>query len=115
MIQTQISEKRGPVEYCCCCNQGESAVKFHLEKDGYMPGQMVQMIIEVDNSQCDANIESIRISVTNEVIMRSQGQTTTSHIDVFSKLTTDVPAKMSRMVHLKLISRAKPPSWSPSS
>ena len=63
-----------------------------------MPGEMVKLILEVDNSQCEANIQSIRISVTNEVTMRSQGASTTSHIAVFSKLTQAVPAKQTRMV-----------------
>lgn len=54
-------------------------------KDGFMPGEMVQMIIEVDNSQCSANVKTISISVTNQVTMRSQGHSTSVPRTFFTK------------------------------
>jgi len=54
-------------------------------KDGYTPGELVQMIIEVDNTNCTANISTISITVSNQVTMRSQGHSTSDSSIVFSK------------------------------
>ena len=56
-----------------------------FEKDGYSPGELVQMIIEIDNTQCTANIKSISISVNNVVTLRSQGSSTSDSRTFYSK------------------------------
>lgn len=62
-------------------------------KDGYTPGELVQMIIEVDNSQCTANINTITISVTNQVTLRSgQGAQTSDSRTFFTKTVNGVQA-----------------------
>jgi len=55
-------------------------------KDGFMPGELVQLLIEIDNSQCTAPVENVRISVNNTVTMRSQGASTADHRTFFSKI-----------------------------
>jgi stress response protein SCP2 len=67
-------------------------------KDGYSPGEAVQMIIDVDNTNCKANINSISISVTNYVTLRSQGRSTGDTRNVFSKVINGVPAGMAYTV-----------------
>lgn len=57
-----------------------------------MPGELVQMIIEVDNSMCTANLTSIRVGISNTVTMRSSGSSTSDHIPVFSKTINGVHA-----------------------
>jgi hypothetical protein len=63
-----------------------------FEKDGYSPGEMVQMIIELDNTQCTANINSIYIKVTNSVTLRSQGRATGDNYTIFTKRVNGVAA-----------------------
>jgi hypothetical protein len=58
---------------------------MYFAKDGYQPGELVQIVIEVDNSQCKANVKTLTISVNNTVSMRSQGSGTSDHRSVFSK------------------------------
>lgn len=58
---------------------------MHFEKDGYTPGDLVQMLIEIDNSRCQANIQTITIAVTNQVTLRSRGSATGDSRTVFSK------------------------------
>lgn len=50
-----------------------------------MPGQMVQMIIEVDNQYCSADVPTIDIAVTNVVGMRSNQNSTSDSRTMFSK------------------------------
>lgn len=50
------------------------------------------MIIELDNTQCQANINTISIRVTNNVTMRSQGRSTGDHYTIFTKTVNGVPA-----------------------
>jgi hypothetical protein len=57
-----------------------------------MPGELVQMIIEVDNSMCSANLTSIRVGISNTVTMRSSGNSTSDHIPIFSKTINGVHA-----------------------
>lgn len=68
-----------------------------------MPGELVQMIVEVDNSQCQAPITSINISISNTVTMRSNGASTSDHKTIYSKMINGVPAGMSRKVNLNII------------
>jgi hypothetical protein len=64
---------------------------------------MVQMILEVDNSQCEADIQSIHVSIDNQVTMKSQGASTTSHFKVLNKVTVGVPKNTSRVVRSEFI------------
>lgn len=68
-----------------------------FEKDGYCPGDLVQMIIEVDNTLCEANINSITIKVSNNVTLRSAGHATSDHYTVFSEQINGVPAGMAQI------------------
>lgn len=74
-----------------------------------MPGEMVQMIIEVDNSQCTANVKTISIAVTNQVTMRSQGHSTTVPKTFFTKTINGLNAGESLVVY-HLLFRVKRPS-----
>lgn len=59
---------------------------------------MVQMILEVDNSQCDADIKSITLSIDNNVSMKSQGTMTNSSFRVVDKVTSGLLKNSSRLV-----------------
>lgn len=50
--------------------------EVHFEKDGYMPGEEVRVIVEVDNSLCTADISSIWVSVDYTVRMEAEGSST---------------------------------------
>jgi len=63
-----------------------------FEKDGYSPGELVQMIIELDNTQCKADISSISIRVSNSVTLRSQGRSTSDNYTIFTKVVGGVAA-----------------------
>lgn len=72
-------------------------------KDGYTPGEMVQMIIELDNTNCTANINTISITVTNQVTLRSGTGAATSDSRTFmNKTVNGVPAGVAYVVHLFL-------------
>ena len=63
-------------------------------KDGYQPGELCQILLEVDNTQCQADITSISVRVQNNVTMRSQGHATGDGRCIFSKSINGVPAGM---------------------
>lgn len=62
-----------------------------------MPGELVQMVIEVDNTQCEANINWINVSISKTVTMRSSGASTSDGGSIFHKQINGVPARLSRM------------------
>lgn len=57
-----------------------------------MQNEDVRMIIEVDNSQCTADITAINMSVTNTVGLRSNASSTSDTYNVFSKNIAGMPA-----------------------
>lgn len=57
-----------------------------------MQNEDVRMIIEVDNSQCTADISGINIGVTNTVALRSNQSSTSDTYNVFSKNIAGMPA-----------------------
>lgn len=57
-----------------------------------MQNEDVRMIIEVDNSQCTADITGIYIGVTNTVGLRSNQSSTSDTYNVFSKSAPGMPA-----------------------
>lgn len=64
----------------------------HFEKDGYVPGELVQMIMEIDNSNCKANIPTITVGIYNSVVMRSNGAQTSDGGAVVTKQINGVGA-----------------------
>ena len=91
-VETQTINKRQEIEWCCCCSEGPCAVNVHFEKDGYMPGELVQIIVQADNSECKVDVPNSTISVDNTVTMSSQGRTTNSHNEIYSKTTNGMSA-----------------------
>lgn len=61
------------------------------------------MVIEVDNTQCTANINTISITVTNKVTLRSgTGAQTADNRTFLNKTINGVPAGGAYVVHLFL-------------
>lgn len=78
-----------------------------FEKDGYAPGELVNLIIEIDNSQCSANVKTINVSVSNQVTLRSQGHATGSSSTVFAKLINGLYAGETLVVSSALLREKK--------
>ena len=76
-------------------------------KDGYIPGELVQMIIEIDNTNCTANITTISISVSKTVTMRSQGHSTSDSGTVFTKMINGLYAGEALVVRYVLFREKK--------
>lgn len=92
VVQSQQKKSAGEIKSCCCISKGLTHSTMSFEKDGYMPGEMVQMIIEVDNTNCTANVNTISISVNNQVTLRSQGHATSDSRTFFTKQINGVYA-----------------------
>lgn len=113
VVQAQQKKSAGEIKSCCCISKGLTHSTMSFEKDGYMPGEMVQMIIEVDNTNCTANVNTISISVNNQVTLRSQGAATSDSRTFFTKQINGVYAGQALTVTMRLF-RATRPSGSSS-
>lgn len=98
MVRSQQKTSTGEITSCCCLSKGISSTDIQFEKDGYMPGELVQMVIEVDNTNCEANINWINVNINKSVTMRSNGASTGDGGSIFSKQINGVLAGMSRKV-----------------
>ena len=92
VVQARQESSSAEVKDCCCINKGFTSSVMTYSKDGFTPGEMVGMAIEVDNTQCAANIKSITVSVNNIVTLRSQGRSTSDSRRFFSKTLNGVMA-----------------------
>ena len=80
-----MKESNAEITSCCCIGKGTCSARMHFEKDGYMPGELVQTVIEVDNSKCEADIPRISTSIDFTVTMKSQGAQTHDSGNIFRK------------------------------
>ena len=74
---------------------------MHFAKDGYMPGELVQSVIEVDNSKCEADLPTISVRVSFTVSMKAQGAQTHDSGNIFSKSINGVAAGQTAAVLIK--------------
>ena len=58
------------------------------------------MVIEVDNSQCTADIPTINVGISNTVSMNSNGAVTSDHGTVVTKLINGVAREQLATVYL---------------
>jgi hypothetical protein len=63
-----------------------------------MPGELVQMVIEIDNSRCEANINWVNIGIQNTVTLRSNGSSTSDFKSIFQKQLNGIPAGTAKTV-----------------
>lgn len=92
VLAASTKQATAEITSCCCIGKGQSAINVHFEKDGFMPGEQVRMIIEIDNTNCSADVTGINISVTNIVGLRSSSGSTSDRIHVFGKNVKGLPA-----------------------
>lgn len=78
--------------FSCCVGKGRSAINVHFEKDGYIPGEMVRVIVEIDNSMCEADIEGLHIAINNTVGLRSSDGSTADSFNIFNKTLPGIRA-----------------------
>ena len=102
-VHQQVMESNGIITSCCIINKGIATSKMSFAKDGFAPGELVQMIIEVDNSQCKVDVTTLSIKVTNQVTLRSNsGASTADSRTIFAKEVQGVPAGGTCMVPYSL-------------
>ena len=92
MVQAKAEMDQAEVTDCCCMKKGFTRATMIYSKDGFQPGEMVALVIEVDNTQCQANVKSISIAVNNRVTLKSQGHSTSDHRRFFHKTIQGVLA-----------------------
>ena len=52
VVHSQQQQSSGEITSCCCMGKGQTQSMMSFEKDGYSPGEMVRMIIEINNTNC---------------------------------------------------------------
>lgn len=91
-LESKSIKRQCEITSCCCFSKGNCIAEVHFEKDGYMPGELVQMIMEIDNTLCSADISSIWVSIDYTVTMKSQGSSTADNGNVYKKSLKGIQA-----------------------
>ena len=100
-LSSQHKDSKAEITHCCCCSKGVCEAKMHFAKDGYMPGEIVQSVIEVDNTKCDADLPTISVNVSYTVTMKAQGAQTHDNGTIFNKSINGVAAGQSAVVLIR--------------
>ncbi|CAD8043415.1 unnamed protein product [Paramecium primaurelia] len=93
MVISQEQERTANLSICCCINKGSSRVKSFCDKNHYLPGDTAQMTVEIDNSNCNLNIDYIEIELQKVLILRAN---TSSHKYTQKILTQRIPGVQAR-------------------
>ena len=57
-----------------------------------MPGELVQMIMEIDNTFCTVDVTSIWVAIDFTVTMKSDGASTADKGNIYKKSLPGLPA-----------------------
>lgn len=75
-IKTQVEMKSGelntPVTFWCCFGQGNSLIRCTFEKNAYTQGETANILCEIDNSQCQAAVQSIFCKLMSKITVYDQ-------------------------------------------
>jgi hypothetical protein len=54
----------------CCMDQGPSSVNVTFEKNVFEPSEICKAIVNIDNSQCNLNINNVRLAIEQELKLK---------------------------------------------
>ena len=59
--------------WCCCCPRGNLRMVGHMAKDAFYIGEHANIPVDVDNSDCGADIESVQATVVMNMNLNASG------------------------------------------
>lgn len=59
------------VTSCCCIDQGTTCIECFFERNAYTPGEDANMYCKVDNTQGKSAVQSVDVSLVNEICYTS--------------------------------------------
>jgi len=80
-IKTQL-------QVCGCVSQGTNVLKAHFAKSSYIPGEVAQVVMHLDNSQSGLNNKKIICALKQRLKITVKGKT---REQVFTKVFREVP------------------------
>lgn len=70
--QTNINQSQtNNVKTWCCMDQGPSTVEVNFEKNVFEPTDVCKAIVNVNNSQCNLNINHVRLAIEQELRLKT--------------------------------------------
>ena len=105
IAQTQDFIKPTLLTSCCCCNKGQSILHSSFQKNVYIPGEIANVQIELDNRGSEADCSRITLSLRQKLKLRAFSHTTQKEFIIVSLDIEGVKAKQqgqSRIVNLNL-------------
>ena len=72
MITSKNKEINSSVSTWCCIEKGNVFLRVYFEKDAYVPGEIANVMVEIDNSNCKLNIEKVNFCLRRNISLRSK-------------------------------------------
>jgi len=86
------SDVKNELKCCGCQSMGSVTLKAKFEKNFYAPGEVAQVILQLDNTESKAANEAINFSLKQKLTMKAKGkEETKDFVKVQRSLTEGVP------------------------
>eukprot|EP00039_Didymoeca_costata_P000549 m.46114 g.46114 ORF g.46114 m.46114 type:complete len:433 (-) comp10336_c0_seq1:81-1379(-) len=77
-ITNTMNEAQESVTCCCCVNKGSAHLKAHLDKNAYAPGEIVNILCNIENNS-EEGFNKVRVELVRSLTLRdNHGHTHTS-------------------------------------
>lgn len=78
----------------CCVDQGPSRIGVNFDKNVFEPHEICKAFVNIDNSQCNLNMQHVRLAIEQELTLRGSGNHTFRNtFTLANKTEAGVPAR----------------------
>lgn len=75
MSTGQNMESAQKITTCCCIDKGKADIKTNFEKNAYTPYEVAKCFVEVNNKECQIDIQNVTFKLKRKVWARAGGHT----------------------------------------
>ncbi|CAD8048083.1 unnamed protein product [Paramecium sonneborni] len=93
MVISQQQERISNLKVCCCFEKGSSRIKSFCDKNHYLPGEQAQLTIEIDNQNCNLNIESFDIELEKVLVLKANSYTNKTKQKILTQRIPGIQAR----------------------
>ncbi|CAD8172136.1 unnamed protein product [Paramecium pentaurelia] len=110
----QQLERTSNIYACCCFNKGTSRLKCFCDKNHYLQGDTALLTMEIDNSNCNLNIEYFEIELIKQLILKADANTHKNTQKILTQRIPGIQARSkqvgseSRIIQLILMNQKRP-------
>jgi len=92
LVHGATSEITTQVTSCCCQAKGSNVLKVQFEKNYYTPGEIAQVIMQLDNTNCKINNTALSFALKQNLSITAAGRTITRNLVKVQRNLPGIPS-----------------------